>query len=572
MRTKKPLSDPTKAPTGIEGFDEITQGGLPRGRTTLVEGGPGSGKTIMALQTLVNGACQHGEPGIFVAFEESSSRIMANSEKFGWDLASLQQKKLFFLDVQPAPDLFQSGSFDLGGMLSGLEAKAREIKAKRIVFDAMDVLLALLNDPIAERREVYRLHEWLLTHGFTAVITAKLDNDDRSPNGPPQLGFMQFMVDCAVLLNHRVIQGISQRNLRVVKFRGSAFAENESPFLIGSGGLEVAGARDLGGLRAAEAPVGTERVSTGVARLDAMLSGGYYRGASVLITGFPGTAKSTLCGAFAHAACLRGERTLFISFDMDAGEAERNLDSVNIRLGSFIKRGILSLVSARTVTGSAEIHLMQIKRLAREHRASCIVIDPVSALSKSGNEETAHSVAERLITWTKASGITIVCSSLLENTATQVEGTPLQVSTIADTWIHLNYLVHAGERNRGLSIVKSRGTSHSNQVRELILSNDGVTLADAYMAGGEVLMGTLRWEKERAVRAKTEEAEATRKQKQATLEAEEALLEVQLKAVQLELHVKRTEKLALTRFSEVHTDELSRGSTHLQELRGADGE
>jgi circadian clock protein KaiC len=566
--SKLPAEGPSKARTGIEGFDEITNGGLPRGRVTLLEGGPGSGKTIMALQALVNGARLDGEPGIFVAFEESSVRIATNAGKFGWDLAALQKKKLFILDAQPAHDVFQSGTFDLSGMLAALEAKAQEIKAKRIVFDAIDVVLAMLNDPVAVRREVYRVHEWLLAHQFTAIITAKTGGYEG--HTAPELGFMQFMVDCAVILNHEVVQGVSQRNLRVVKYRGSSFAENESPCLIGAAGLEVAGSHDLGGLRAAMVPVTMERVSSGVPRLDAMLGGGYYRGASILITGFPGTAKSTLSGAFAEAACLRGERTLFVSYDSDANEVVRNLSSVHIRLQRFVKKGLLRLVSARTVTGSAEIHLMQIKRLAREHDARCVVIDPVSALCKAGNEATAHGVAERLVNWTKAAGITMLCTSLLDEAGVQVESTPLQVSTISDTWIHLNYLVHAGERNRGLSIVKSRGTAHSNQVRELILSSTGVTLADAYTAGGEVLMGTLRWEKESAVRTMREEADAAKKRRQATLETEEALLEVRLKAVQLELEVKRAEKATLSRSTADHTDELAIGRSHLGELRGLD--
>jgi circadian clock protein KaiC len=567
---KQPASSSSKARTGIEGFDEITNGGLPRGRTTLLEGGPGSGKTIMALQTLVHGARFENEPGIFVAFEENSERIMANAEKFGWDLAGLQKKKLFFFDAQPKPDLVQSGSFDLGGMLAALEAKAREIKARRIVFDAVDVVLALLQDPVAERLEIYRLHEWLLARGLTALITSKVRGHESHAANGPRTGFMQFMVDCAVILNHEVVQGVSERNLRVVKYRGSAFSENESPFLIGAGGLEVAGARELGQAGTPGTLVTMDRVSCGVPRLDVMLGGGYYCGSSILITGFPGTAKSTLSGAFAEAACGRGERTLFVSFDSDANEVVRNLASVRIRLQRFVKKGLLRLVSARAITGSAEIHLMQIKNLAREHSARCVVIDPVSALSKSGNDETAHSVAERLVDWTKAAGITLVCTSLLDEAAPLVTGTPLQISTIADTWIHLNYLTHAGERNRGLSIIKSRGTAHSNQVRELVLSDAGVTLADAFTAGGEVLMGTLRWEKERAVRAVREETEAIAKQKKATLETEEALLEVRLKAVQLELEVKRAEKQALTRSAADHTDELARGRSHLRELRGVD--
>ena len=312
-----------KARTGIEGFDEITNGGLPRGRTTLLEGGPGSGKTIMALQSLVNAARIENEPGIFVAFEESSERVTTNAAKFGWDLVALQNKKLFFLDAQPTSDLIQSGVFDLGGMLASVEAKAKEIKARRVVFDAIDVVLALLGDPMAERREVFRLHEWLLTRGFTAVITAKTGSYyqyDPNAANRPQLGFMQFMVDCAVNLNHELVRGVSQRSLRIVKYRGSSFAENESPFLIGEAGLEVASGRQVSWPKSPGALKLKERVSSGVKRLDAMLGGGYYRGAGILITGFPGTAKSTLAGAFAEAACKRGELTLFLSFDSDADE------------------------------------------------------------------------------------------------------------------------------------------------------------------------------------------------------------------------------------------------------------
>ncbi len=329
--------------------------------------------------------------------------------------------------------------------------------------------------------------------GLTGLITAKAGGDEVNPLGPQPFGFMQFMVDCAVVLNHRVELGVSQRNLRVQKYRGSSFDENESPFVIGRNGFDVAIARMLGRV---DAKVTNERVTSGVKRLDTMLGGGYYRGASVLITGVPGTAKTTLSGAFAEAACRRGERTMFVGFDSDGTEVIRNLSSVNIRLDRFVKTGLLRMISARTITGSAETLLVRIKALAKEHNARCLVIDPVSTLSKAGNELTAHGVAERLIDWSKSNGITLVCTSLLDEMNGQTDGgTPLQISTLADTWIHLNYLVQAGERNRGLSIIKSRGMAHSNQVRELILSDDGVTLTDIYTAGGEVLMGTLRWKK-----------------------------------------------------------------------------
>jgi circadian clock protein KaiC len=562
------LESRTKAQTGIVGFDEITGGGLPRGRTTLLTGGPGSGKTIFALQFLVYGAQYSKEPGIFVAFEETPQRIVANFETFGWKLGKLQKKALFILDAHPTPDLIQSGAFDLSGMLAGLGAKAQEMGARRIVFDAIDIVLALLPDQASKRREIYRLHEWLLARELTGLITVKADGDEEISFGRHSFGFMEFMVDCAVVLNHRVELGVSQRNLRVQKYRGSNFDENESPFVIGKGGFDVAVSRMLGRV---DAKVTKERVTSGVKRLDTMLGGGYYRGASVLITGFPGTAKTTLSGAFAEAACRRGERTMFIGFDSDGTEVIRNLTSVGIRLHRYVKNGLLRMISARTITGSAETLLVRIKALAKEHKARCLVIDPVSTLSKAGNELTAHGVAERLIDWSKADGITLVCTGLLDEKSGPTDGgTPLQISTLADTWIHLNYLVQAGERNRGLSIIKSRGTAHSNQVRELILSDSGVTLADIYTAGGEVLMGTLRWERESAERVASEVADVAGKLRRVSLDAEEAVLEVRAKSLQTELVAKKVEKTLLTRTTESREQELSRGHTRMRELRGGD--
>ncbi len=473
---------------------------------------------------------------------------------------------MFFLDAQPSTDLIQSGSFDLSGMLAILGAKAAEMGARRIVFDAIDIILALLPDAAAKRREVYRLHAWLIAHELTGLITAKAGGDDASTIN--QFGFMQFMVDCAVVLNHRVELGVSQRNLRVQKYRGSAFDENEAPFVIGSTGFDVAVSRMLGRV---EANVTKERVTSGVKRLDTMLGGGYYRGATVLITGLPGTAKTTLSGAFAEAACQRGERTLFVSFDSDGTEVTRNLTSVGIGLDRYVKNGLLRMISARTISGSAETLLVRIKSLASEHKARCLVIDPVSTFSKSGNELTAHSVAERLIDWSKADGITLICTSLLDEMSGQkTEGEPLHISTLADTWIHLNYLVQAGERNRGMSIIKSRGTAHSNQVRELILSDEGVTLADIYTAGGEVLMGALRWEKESAERVANEVAEVAGKLKRVSLDAEEAVLEVRAKSLQTELVAKQVEKTLLDRTTESRAGEMSRGRIRMRELRGAD--
>ncbi len=564
------VNGPQKAPTGIAGLDEMTGGGLPKGRTTLLVGGPGSGKTIFALQFLVHGAEIGDEPGIFVAFEERSDRIVANADGFGWNLPRLRQTNLFFIDAQPTPDLVLSGTFDLGGMLAVLEAKTSEMNAKRIVFDALDIVLALLPDEAAKRREVYRLYAWLLDHRLTGIITAKSGGEVVPTEGEQPFGFMQFMVDCAVVLNHCVVQGVSQRNLRVQKYRGSGFDENESPFLIGSNGFEVVVARPLG---RGVLKVSKERVSSGVERLDTMLGGGYYRGATVLITGFPGTAKTTLSGAFAEAACLRGERTLFVSFDADSNEVVRDLGSVGIRLDVHVDSGMLRMISARSVTGSAEGYLVRIKTLAAELGARCVIIDPVSTWTKSSDGKGTHSVAERLIDWSKAEGITLLCTSLLDELSHGERAiSSLQISTLADTWIQLDYLVQAGERNRGLAIIKSRGTSHSNQVRELILSDSGVTLADIYTAGGEVLMGTLRWEKERAERVAMELAEVAEKLKHVRLDAEEAELEIRVKSLQTELVAKQAEKALLSRTNATHERNMSRGDDRMRELRGADAD
>jgi circadian clock protein KaiC len=559
-----------KAPSGIVGFDEITGGGLPRGRTTLLLGGPGSGKTVFALQYLVNGARTFGEPGIFVAFEETSKRIMANAESFDWKLGQLQRRKLLFVDAQPKFDLVQTGDFDLCGMLAGLGLQAMQIKARRIVFDALDVVLGLLPDLAARRREINRLYKWLIDRGLTCILTLKGTADEPNSVTDQLYGFMQFMVDCSVILNHSVVVGVSQRNMRVQKYRGSSFDENESPFVIGDGGFDVAIARTLG---RADVKVTNERVTSGVKRLDTMLGGGYYRAACVLITGFPGTAKTTLSGAFAEAACRRGERTLFVSFDSDGSEVIRNLASVGIRLERYLKSGLLRMVSARTIVGSAEMSLVRIKAMAAAHRARCLVIDPVSALSKSGTDLAAHGVGQRLIDWSKADRITLVCTSLLNEISAHSEtDTPLHISTLADTWIHLSYVVQAGERNRGMSIIKSRGTAHSNQVRELILSNAGVTLADIFTAGGEVLMGTMRWEKESAERVADEVAEVDGKLKLVALDAQQAELEVRLKAVQTELMAKQLEKTLLARTTASRKAVILHGSVRMRELRGGDAQ
>lgn len=556
-----------KMPTGIEGFDEITGGGLPRNRTSLVVGGSGCGKTVFAMQTLANSARLYNEPGIFVAFEENSRQIITNAASFGWGLATMEKEgKIFFLDARLSADDVQSGKFDLIGMLASLKAKADEMGAQRIVFDSLDVLLTLLNDPIAERRELYRLHDWLSHAGPAGIITLRIE--EGNPMLSQHYGFMQFMADCVVLLYHHMAERISLRYLRVLKYRGSHFAENEFPLVIGSQGMEITSF----GPEESRVEAFGDRVSSGIERLDTMLGGGYYRGASVLITGAPGTAKSTLSAAFAEAACRRGEKTLYVSFDESAPEIVRNLSSVGIRLGPHVESGVLRIYSAGTEAKSAEEHLMRIKSLIREQKPRCLVIDPLTAMVKAGGRIPALGMAKELLYSAKADAITIILTSLVEGAEPMLETSGIAISTISDTWIFLSFLAQGGERNRALTIVKSRGTKHSNQVRELILSDQGVTLTDVYTAGGEVLMGSLRWGKMRMEAFEKERTRVADERKRIELELAEAETLARLEVLKRQLEAQRTELALLTTQQEAQEEDWTLRQKDLGEMRDADKE
>ena len=552
-----------KEATGIEGFDALSRGGLPRHRTSLLIGGPGAGKTVFALQCLVNAARRQRTSGIFVAFEENPRQIIANSATFDWGLASLPEKQLFFLDAHLSPTPVKAGDFDLAGMLAMLTAKKQEIGAQWIVFDGIDVLLTLLQDPVAEMREIYRIRDWLADNALTALVTAKLE--ERTSEAL-HYGFLQFMADCVVRFARRQEDRISTRSVQIAKYRGSGYAAAEFPLSFGPSGIEV------GAAEPAEIAhqVSTERISAGFERLDAMLGGGVFRGSSTLITGVPGTSKTTLGGKFAEAACRRGERTLFVSYDEGAEQIARNLLSVGIQLKAHVKSGLLRMYSARTEGISAEEHLLKLRSLIREYRPRCMVIDPLTAIAKSGRLGAARTAANRLICMVKDAGITLLLTALSEADDPLAESTDLQISTIADTWIHLSYLVRSGERNRALTIIKSRGTAHSNQVREVVLSKSGPTLTDVYSAGGEVLMGTLRWEKEAEESARKDRQRAEFEHKRRELQFAEARTSAQVKALQTDLQRQRAELALYSGDNEVRNVSSSERESELRRRRSAD--
>ena len=560
-----PLAPLRKVLTGITGFDEITNGGLPVGRTILVRGGPGCGKTVFAMQVLVNRARDHREAGILVAFEERADQIVANAATLGWNIPALAAKKLYFVDANLSSRVDAAAEIDLTKELNLLRAYVREAGAKYIVFDGIDVLLRSLADPQAELREIYRLREWILESGLTAIITQKSGlSDDDTKQG---YGILPFMADCVITLSHHVLAGSSFRNLRVTKYRGSGYLADEFPITITDTGMQV---RDRGPVELLYA-VTDERISTGLPRLDAMLTGGYHRASNVLISGAPGTAKSTLAGLFVEAACQRGERAMYVSFDEGATQIVRNLASVGIQLKAHEKSGLLKIYSTRTRGPNIEQQFGELRRVILEHRPTCVVIDPLSALASKLAHVASADATQMFLDFLKVNGITVVNTSLLDGPEVG-EATATGISTIADTWIHVSYVVNEGERNRALTIVKSRGTGHSNQVRELILSDTGVTLTDVYTAQGEVLMGVARWDRERSELAVQQKALRTAAIARVRLKSAQAEAAARLAVITTEIEVRAAELALLDAELTQATELRSSEDETLRKLRHADAE
>lgn len=563
-----------KAETGIPGLDKLSKGGLPRGRTTIVAGGTGSGKTILALQFLIQGCRLFKEPGIFVSFEESPEDLGKNMAGFGWrygpgDVSEAGERRerelLTFMDARVTSDFLAAGSFDVRGLLAILEHKVEAMGARRIVLDAIDVLLDLLDDPAERKREILRIHEWLSERGITGIITAKMDNQ-WGANATLHYEFMAYMAASVILMSHEVTDRAPLRHLRILKYRGSEHLAGEFPVVIGRDGMIVGGMIDSH----LDHAVVNERVTTGIPGLDAMLGGGYHRGSGILISGAPGTAKSSLAGAFAEASCRAGEPVLYVSFDESPSQIVRNVASIGLDLAAHVKSGRLKMASFRVGHMNAEEQLLRIQQLMEEHSPAAVIVDPVSALSKIIGSNLASGISERLLDSAKSRGITILFTSLMEKPEMDVEATLAQVSTLADTWIQLSFNVIAGERNRAVTIIKSRGTAHSNQVREMILSNSGIHFAEPYTASGAVLMGTARMEKEQEEReseaARISAAHALRaslEQEAEKLMAERVALERQYASVAAKLDsFDAAEQARLTRRKADRTD--------LQRSRSAD--
>jgi circadian clock protein KaiC len=552
-----------KTPTGIKGLDEITEGGLPTGRSTLVTGGAGCGKTLFGMEFLVRGARDYGEPGVFMAFEESAEELTENVRSLGFDLAETIRRKQLLIDAVriQRDEIEETGEYDLEGLFVRLNHAIDSIGAKRIVIDTLEVLFASLSASIL-RAELRRLFQWLKTKGVTAVITA-----ERGEGTLTRQGLEEYISDCVILLDHRITDQVLTRRLRVVKYRGSSHGTNEYPFLIDARGIAVLPITSLG----LNHPASNDRISTGVASLDSMLGGdGYFRGSSVLVSGTAGAGKTSLAAHFVDAACARGERALFIVLEESQSQIMRNMRSIGINLERWNKNGLLNFHAARPTICGLEMHLAIIQRLIEETKTKVVVIDPITNFNAIGTPLEIKAALMRLLDFLKMNGVTTLFTSLTEDAA-HAEDSEVGVSSLMDTWILLRNLEYNGERNRGLYVLKSRGMAHSNQIREYILTDHGVELVKVYTGPGGVLTGTAR-----VVQEARENADALRRQMEIErlerdLEHKRAFLEARLRAERAEFVVQEEE--ALKEIAELRLNEttLARGRLDAAQLRSANG-
>ena len=458
-----------KAPTGIAGLDEITRGGLPARRSTLVCGGPGCGKTVLAMEFLVRGAEQFGEPGLFVSFEEKPQSLVENFRSFGFDLNDLVGKKLLkiaHIDLSHA-EVIETGEFTLEGLLIRLEHGIREIGAKRVVLDTMETIFSALSNTESLRGEIARLFRWLRDKGVTAVITGEKGKEELTRHG-----FEEYLSDCVLLLDHRIYDQISKRRLRIVKYRGSPHGKDEYPFLIGETGLSVLPLTSL----LLDHKVSDERVGTGVQGLDEMLAGkGYFRGTTVLVSGKAGTGKSSLAAAFAAAVSARNERCLYFAFEESAPQLARNMRSLGIDLNQWAKQGLLTLQATRPTFLGLEEHLMGKIQLIDTLKPSCVVIDPITNFLSAGDQPEIKAMFLRLIDYAKSREITLLVTALTAG-PDRADETDEKISSLVDTWIAVDLEVVGHARRRQIYIVKSRGMEHSRDTRELVMSHKGLSL------------------------------------------------------------------------------------------------
>ena len=474
-----------KVLTGIQGLDEITGGGLPRGRPTLISGTAGCGKTLLAMEFLVHGAIQYHEPGVFMAFEETVEELTQNVRSLGFDLNELIERKKLAVDFVRVErhEIEETGDYDLEGLFVRMNHALDSIGAKRVVLDTIETLFSGLSNAAILRAELRRLFRWLKDKGVTAVITA-----ERGDGQLTRQGLEEYVSDCVILLDHRVIDQMSTRRLRIVKYRGSTHGTNEYPFLIDEDGISVVPITSL----ALQHEASDERISTGIDGLDIMLGGvGYFRGSSVLVSGMAGTGKTSVAAHLVHAACARGETCLYFAFEESPDQIIRNMRSIGIDLEQWIKKDLLRFHATRPTFHGLEMHLVVFHKLVQECQPQVVIFDPIGSLIQVGNRKDATAMLTRLIDFLKMQRITALMTNLTSGSEA-LEKTDVDISSIVDTWVLLRDIELGGERNRAIHILKSRGMAHSNQVREFLLTDGGLELQDVYMGPEGTLTGSAR--------------------------------------------------------------------------------
>jgi circadian clock protein KaiC len=560
-RGLRPLA---KAPSGIQGLDEVTGGGLPRGRPTLICGGPGCGKTLFAMEFLVRGVTDFGEPGVFMAFEETAEELAANVASLGFDLPKLEAQKKLAIDyvrVERA-EIEETGEYDLEGLFVRIQHAVEEVGAKRVVLDTIESLFAGLPNPGVLRSEIRRLFRWLKDRGLTVVVTG-----EKGEGTLTRQGLEEYVSDCVIFLDHRVTGENSTRRVRVVKYRGTTHGTNEYPFLIDATGISILPVTSLGLQHKASA----ERIPTGIARLDEMLGGrGYYRGSTVLVSGTAGTGKTSVAALLARATCARGERCVYFAYEESADQLLRNMRSIGIDLAPYVKRGLLRVLASRPTVHGLEMHLVAMHKTVSELAPDVVVVDPITNLITVGTPLETQSMLTRLIDFLKGRGVTSFFTSLTSG-GDGVEATEVGISSLIDTWLLLSVVRSGGERNRTVTIIKSRGMPHSNQAAEYRLSARGLEILDTYLGAGGVVTGSARvaQEAEDAAAAKALDDEITRRRDEHRRRRREIEGRISQLRDELASHDRETERA--TREGERRRERLNAGRARMAKSRRAFG-
>ena len=552
-------------PSGIRGLDEITFGGLPQGRAILVCGGAGCGKTLLGMEFLVRGAKQFGEPGVCITFEESAQEVANNLAALGFDIPGLVKKKLLAIDdVDLERSLIEeAGEYDLEALFVRIAYAVESVGAKRIMLDGVEALFAGLTNEGILRSELRRLFRWLKDKKLTAVVTA-----ERGAGTLTRHGLEEYISDCVILLDHRVSEDVLTRRLRVVKYRGSTHGTNEYPFIIESTGLSVMPVTSIDLKHTAS----KERVSTGIPGLDDMFGGkGYFRGSSVLVSGTAGTGKTTIAAHFVNAACGRGERCLYFSFEESSSQVIRNMRSVGLDLQQWVDRGLLNFCAARPTTFGLEMHLVRIHQLVQDNRPQIVVVDPVTALLHSGTAPEARSMLLRLVDFLKEKQITALLTTLNHGNDL-TEETEVNVSSLVDAWLTLRDIEVGGERNRGIYILKARGLAHSNQIREFNLSSHGVELREVYLGDHGMLTGSARLAQEARDASSAINARQEIERKQFLLQRKRKVLDAQIAALQLDLETEELESRQLISQEEQKLRKFEQDRNNMAKSRWADAD